>query len=113
MRRNATHRYLRAREHPVADGVGEWGDHPEILALEEVFDRPIEIYAHEDGARQPRKTSLTELPEALRGVTPFRLTFHGENHYNAVVMHRPGDRERWPLVVRHSRYLQDYRTSES
>jgi hypothetical protein len=81
-------------------------------AAQEVFDRPIEIYAHEDGARQPRKTSLTELPDALRGVTPFRLTFHGENHYNAVIMHRPTDRERWPLAMRHSRHLQDYRTSE-
>jgi hypothetical protein len=28
--------YLRAREHPAVPGVpgGEWGDHPEILALE-------------------------------------------------------------------------------
>ena len=103
--------YLRAREFPMRDGVGEWGDHPEILALEEVYDRPIEIYSHENGPHAPRKTHLTELPDNLKHVTPFRLTFHGDNHYNSVIMHRPGDQEHVPLRERNSRYLQKFRSS--
>ena len=103
--------YLRAREQPVRGTVGEWGDHPEILALEEVFDRPIEIYSHEHGPRAPRKTHMTELPEELKDVTPFRLSFHGANHYNALTMPRPGDSERPPLAPRRTRYLQRFRSS--
>jgi len=103
--------YLRARENPVQGTQGEWGDHPEILALEEVFDRPIEIYSHEQGAKEPRKTHLAEIPDALKGVTPFRLSFHGDNHYNSLEMARPGDTERVPLSIRRSRLLQEYRIS--
>jgi OTU domain-containing protein 5 len=28
---------------------GEWGDHVEIQAMSEIYDRPIEIYAYSDG----------------------------------------------------------------
>ena len=105
------HSYLRAREYPVVQGQGEWGDHAEILALEEVFDRPIEIYAYESGTTEPRKTHLTELPPELEGVTPFRLTYHGANHYNAVDMRKPGDGEHLPLRVRLTKHLQQYRSS--
>jgi hypothetical protein len=28
---------------------GEWGDHVEIQAMSEIYNRPIEIYAYNDG----------------------------------------------------------------
>jgi hypothetical protein len=37
--------YVSARRHPVVNGIGEWGDHAEIIVMEELFDRPIEIFS--------------------------------------------------------------------
>ena len=35
--------YVAARRHPCANGRGEWGDDPEIRAMEEMLDRPFEV----------------------------------------------------------------------
>jgi hypothetical protein len=107
--------YVRARELPVFKGQGEWGDHAEIIVMEELFDRPIEIYAPSDGPYKPRKTHMEgELPDQLKSVTPIRLHYQGNNHYNSIVVDRgasnaPRDRDRIPLPMRHQGILSRYR----
>ena len=84
--------YVRARERPVYKGEGEWGDHAEIIVMEELFDRPIEIYAPSDGPYKPRKTHMSgELPDQLKHVTPIRLHYQGNNHYNSITVERGKD----------------------
>ena len=94
--------YCDVMEHPVVGGVGEWGNQPEITAMEEVYDRRVDIYEAGHGS-EPRKTDFGNgvLPEGLDGVTPLRLSRHNANHYNAVVKEAPADgEERVPLPVR-------------
>jgi hypothetical protein len=61
------------------------------VALEELYDRPVIIFNGDDfltrGVLQPRGIHfLGELPtDAMRGVTPLRLSYHGGSHYNSVV----------------------------
>lgn len=72
---------------------GEWGGYPELIAAEEVYDRPLVIFHSEDfllkGSIQPRGVHFSgELPEqALETdiVTPMRLSYHGGSHYASVV----------------------------
>lgn len=109
----AFERYVRARERPVQEGVGEWGDHAEIIVLEELFDRTIEIYAPSSGVLKPRKTHMDgELPEELKDVTPIRLHYQGNNHYNSIVSSRTDGRqeETVPLRRRDTRILQQFRS---
>jgi len=103
--------YVSARRHPVVSGIGEWGDHAEIIVMEELFDRPIEIFSVKDGA-SPRKTHLDgEMPESMHGVTPIRISYHGENHYNSVVSDAGVDYEPFPLPPRGTKVLQQFRRS--
>ena len=104
-------KYVTARERPVVKGNGEWGDHCEIIVLEELFDRPIEIYAPTDGPHKPRKTHVSgELPKALSNVTPIRLHYQGNNHYNSIVVEgRSSDTERVPLPRRTQQILRRFR----
>jgi len=59
---------------------GEWGDHLVLLAAEEVFDRPVELY---DSRTFEAKGQVEPFPlhfsgglkEALAGVTPITLRY--------------------------------------
>jgi hypothetical protein len=102
--------YLAKRQEPVIDGKGEWGDHAEIVVMEEVFDRPIEIYSTQDGPKKPKKTHLEgELPAEMERVTPIRLHYQGGNHYNSVVRTGPGDNETIPLPPRTQGVIRQFR----
>ena len=59
-----------------------WGDDIEIEALSEIYGRPIEIYAY---SSQPMRTFHEQPEEGEEQLTPIRVSYHGRNHYNAVV----------------------------
>ena len=59
-----------------------WGDDLEIEALSEIYQRPIEIYAY---SSQPMRTFHEDDSEGE--IAPIRISYHGRNHYNAVVPH--------------------------
>lgn len=75
---------------------GEWGGEPELRILEEIYDRPIEMYSCDlvgggsEGDRDFTKPVAhyndDEEEQACKGREPLRLSFHGNNHYNAVVL---------------------------
>lgn len=61
------------------DGVH--GNNPEIQAISELFNRPIEVFSPEKGA-----TPLNIFhAEYKTDDAPIRLSYHDGNHYNAVV----------------------------
>ncbi len=66
-----------------------WGDDPEVRAMEELYDRPIELYiASADGPTDPLKMHFDgDLPsnEEMGPFKPIMLSFHGNNHYNSVI----------------------------
>jgi OTU domain-containing protein 5 len=58
---------------------GSWGDDIEIQAMSEIYDRSVEIYAYDN-------TPMRTFHETKKNKnSPFRLSYHGKNHYNAVV----------------------------
>lgn len=59
-----------------------WGDDIEIEALSEIYRRPIEIYAY---SSQPMRTFHESTEEGEETIEPIRVSYHGRNHYNAVV----------------------------
>ena len=61
------------------DGVH--GNNPEIQAISELFNRPIEVYVPENGA-SPLNIFHAEYKTSD---TPIRLSYHDGNHYNAVI----------------------------
>lgn len=59
--------------------LNQWGDHPEVVALRELFNVNVEVY---DKANfpSPLYVAMTE------GINcTLRLSFHGHNHYNSLV----------------------------
>jgi OTU domain-containing protein 5 len=61
------------------DGVH--GNNPEIQAISELFNRPLEVFCPENGA-----TPLNIFhAEYKTDDAPIRLSYHDGNHYNAVV----------------------------
>eukprot|EP00941_MAST-03F_sp_MAST-3F-sp1_P001378 g1378.t1 len=103
--------YLKVREKPVSAGHGEWGGHPEIVVIEELYDRVVEIYSAKDGVKA-RKTHLDdELPEEIKHVTPIRLHYQGGNHYNAIVNEnvKRFDSEKVPLGLRNQGVIRRFR----
>ena len=74
---------------------GEWGDDVEIQAMSEIYDRPIEIYAydvkpmktfHEQAEANDKVEFKNDLgDDVVESVTPIRLSFHGNSHYNCIV----------------------------
>ncbi len=56
----------------------EWGDDIEIQAISEIYNRPVEIYAY---SNVPMRT----FHETSGSAEPFRLSYHGRCHYNAIV----------------------------
>jgi hypothetical protein len=61
------------------DGVH--GNHTEIQAISELFNRPIEVFSPENGAT-PLNIFHTEYKT---DDPPIRLSYHDGNHYNAVI----------------------------
>mmetsp|Transcript_14662 Transcript_14662/g.21575 ORF Transcript_14662/g.21575 Transcript_14662/m.21575 type:complete len:501 (-) Transcript_14662:77-1579(-) len=61
------------------DGVH--GNNPEIQAISELFNRPVEVFTPDNGAT-PLNIFQTEYKTAD---VPIRLSYHDGNHYNAVV----------------------------
>lgn len=61
------------------DGVH--GNNPEIQAISELFNRPIEVFCPENGAA-PLNIFHAEYKT---DDTPIRLSYHDGNHYNAVI----------------------------
>ena len=57
------------------------GNNPEIQAISELFNRPIEVYCPENGAAPLNIFHAEYKTEDA----PIRLSYHDGNHYNAVV----------------------------
>jgi hypothetical protein len=82
---NGFERYVASMRRPCFQGNGEWGGDPEIRVMEEIFDRPFELWDVERGAQGPANIHLEgSLPEDHR-VAPIRVSYHGKNHYNSVM----------------------------
>ncbi|KAL3940386.1 MAG: hypothetical protein SGBAC_005062 [Bacillariaceae sp.] len=60
---------------------GVHGNNPEIQAISELFNRPVEVFCPESGA-SPLNIFHAEYKT---GDAPIRLSYHDGNHYNAVV----------------------------
>ena len=57
-----------------------FGDHAEIHAMSEIYNRPVEVYAYDPAPLntfQGRSTSSTN--------PPIRLSYHSQNHYNSII----------------------------
>jgi len=60
--------------------LNQWGDHVEIFAMREMFNKNVEVY-DKDNVDKPKPLGL-----AIYDSLPImRLSFHGNNHYNSVV----------------------------
>ena len=57
-----------------------WGDNLEIQALAEMYDRQIELYSY---TTEPMLKFHEQSEDSLE---PIRISYHGKNHYNAVVL---------------------------
>ena len=57
------------------------GNHTEIQAISELFNRPVEVFCPENGAK-PLNIFHAEYKTSD---APIRLSYHHGNHYNAVV----------------------------
>jgi len=67
-----------------------WGDDPEVRAMEELYDRPVQIFVVSgDGSHtEPLKMHFEgDLPtdDEMGPFEPIRLSFHGDNHYNSII----------------------------
>ena len=60
-----------------------WGDDPEITAMCEIYDRPVEIYVFD--SRSGAKLMKTFHENRLSSRVPFRLSYYGGGHYDAIV----------------------------
>ena len=61
--------------------IGVHGNNPEIQAISELFNRPVEIFSPSTGAK-PLNIFHKEYTTAD---APIRLSYHDNNHYNAVI----------------------------
>jgi len=55
------------------------GNHIEIIAIAEIYNRPIEVYEY---SIEPKNTFQSAFQTDNE---PIRLSYHGRNHYNSVV----------------------------
>ena len=55
------------------------GNHIEIIAVAEIYNRPIEVYEY---SIEPKNTFQSAYQTDNE---PIRLSYHGRNHYNSVV----------------------------
>lgn len=65
------------------DGVH--GNHAEIQAISELFNRPIEVYQPQQQLDAPFQPMNIFHAEYKTSDPPIRLSYHNNNHYNAVV----------------------------
>lgn len=69
-----------------------WGDDPEIRAMEEMLDIPIQVWNTEleDGGQEPSTIHLSGSfpPNKVADQTcdPIRLSYHGYSHYNSIIL---------------------------
>ena len=56
-----------------------FGNHIEIIAMAEIYNRPIEVYEY---GTEPKNTFQSVFHTDNE---PIRLSYHGRNHYNSVV----------------------------
>jgi hypothetical protein len=61
---------------------GQHGNNPEIQALSELFNRPVEVYVPENGGATPINIFHADYKTCDQ---PIRLSYHDGNHYNAVI----------------------------
>uniref|UniRef100_A0A7S2K5T8 ubiquitinyl hydrolase 1 n=1 Tax=Leptocylindrus danicus TaxID=163516 RepID=A0A7S2K5T8_9STRA len=62
------------------DGVH--GNNPEIQAISELYNRPVEVYVPDNGGKAPINIFHAEYKTAD---APVRLSYHDGNHYNAII----------------------------
>lgn len=82
---------------------GSWGDHVEIQAMSELYDRAIEVYAY----------SLTPLNTYQGAPTlnePMRLSYHFQSHYNSII--NPDTHERTCMTT-HPGEVEDVQIEEA
>jgi hypothetical protein len=99
----------------------QWGDHIEVVAMREMFNRNVEVYNWEgdvvgcqpmgvDAAASSSAASVGHSGEK-HSIPTIRLSFHGGNHYNSVVdpKHPPplGDGADAMINMRHIRQMQE------
>jgi len=60
---------------------GVHGNNPEIQAISELYNRPVEVYVPENG---PKPLNIFH-KEYTTSDVPIRLSYHDGNHYNAVI----------------------------
>lgn len=58
------------------------GNNPELQALSEIYNRPIEIFCPENGGAEPINIFQSELKT---NDLPIRLSYEDGNHYNAII----------------------------
>jgi hypothetical protein len=72
--------YLQRQRQP-----NEWGDHLEIVAMQEIFNKNVLLFA-KDSTKQGKPIGGAALSaEQAAQIKTVRLSFHGNNHYNSVI----------------------------
>ena len=61
-----------------------WGDDPEIQAMSEIYQRPIEIWAYDAALGAKRLRTFHEITDG-KGRAAIRLSFYGGGHYDSIV----------------------------
>lgn len=68
-----------------------FGNHVEIQAISEIYNRPVEVFDARGDARTPMNIfqapteDESSAPAAVARSQPLRLSYHGRSHYNALV----------------------------
>lgn len=106
---NGFARYVERMRRPCYGGQGEWGGDPEIRVMEELLDRPIEVWDVESGPEAPSNIHLEgSLPDyVLNEIAPIRISYHGKNHYNSVIYDK--DIHKYPYGVPSTTFIRDFR----
>ena len=108
---NGFQRYCAAMRRPCYNGQGEWGGDPEIRVMEEMIDRPFEIWDVEVGPGKPSTIHLDgSFPkDILETVEPIRISYHGKNHYNSVTYNK--HKHKYPLVPLGTNRIRTFRVA--
>ena len=77
--------YIRHMRTPCRDGDGgvrKWGGDPEIRAVEQLYQRRVEVYESINGDLTLTRTDVGDQP--FPESEPIRLVYSGSNHYDAL-----------------------------